>query len=131
MGASKILIVEDEELISLTLRLMLESYDYHVLSTVNNGDVVIQKVIEEEPDIILMDIELMGEKNGIEAAEEVQEVSDTPIIFVTAHPKCHVSQRTAIKEYGYIEKPFNGQELLDLIESRLKKNYLINNCLVN
>jgi YesN/AraC family two-component response regulator len=81
-----LLIVEDENIIARDYKLMIEHSGHHVIKIVNNGRDAIEVAIESNPDFILMDINIKGKMNGIEAAEEIyRKQVKSKIIFITAY----------------------------------------------
>ena len=123
MSNERILIVEDESLIAIHLQVILEQAGYAVVSMVTSGEEAIQKVKDVKPDIVLMDIVLEGEMNGIEAAEIIHSDFDIPVIYLTAHGEDKVFERAKSTEpYGYIIKPFKKEELKKTIEIALYKH---------
>ncbi|MDY6791517.1 MAG: response regulator [Thermodesulfobacteriota bacterium] len=122
---TKILIVEDESIVALEIRDRLLKMGYSVPVAVNSGDLAIQKTKEIHPDLILMDIIIKGNKDGIETAGLINEKYDIPIIFLTAHSDTKTLQRAAEKTpYGYILKPFKERELQITIEMSLQRHKL-------
>ena len=85
MNKPKILIVEDEALIAASLVQTLSSLGYTVQKPIVKGEDAINSVKLEKPDLILMDIELLGEMDGIEAAEKIREIVDIPIVYLTSY----------------------------------------------
>ena len=77
MSQTKILIVEDQNLIALSLKTMLEDLGYFVLEPLNSGEKAVHKVATNRPDLILMDIKLAGKMDGITAATQIREQTDT------------------------------------------------------
>ena len=122
---TKILIVEDESIVALEIRDRLLKMGYSVPTAVNSSDRAIQKTNEIHPDLILMDIIIKGDKDGIETAGLINEKYDIPIIFLTAHSDVKTLQRAAEKTpYGYILKPFKEKELQIAIETTLQRHKL-------
>ena len=81
-----LLIVEDESIIARDYKLMIEHSGHNVVKIVNNGKDAIEVAVESNPDFILMDINIKGKMNGIEAAEEIhKKQSKSKIIFITAY----------------------------------------------
>ncbi|MDD3574410.1 MAG: response regulator [Methanospirillum sp.] len=120
---SKILIVEDEMLISMEIKQKLMEMGYNVVGQAITGESAIQKAGEKKPDLILMDIRLKGELDGITAAKRVMELYDIPIIFLTAHSdKATLERAIAVSPSGYLLKPFKGRELMTNIEMSLHKH---------
>ena len=118
-----ILVVEDEMITALDIKLRLEDFGYNVPGTIAYGEEAVKKADEFNPDLILMDIMLKGEMNGIEATKEIQKTKDIPIIFLTANTNKEIIEN-ALKTTpsGYISKPFNDRELKYIIEIAIKKS---------
>ncbi len=118
----KILVVEDVPNVATVLEARLESYGYEVCNVANSGVKAIEYAAAHQPDLILMDIMLEGEMNGIEAAEQINQELDTPIIYLSCLNDQEVMDR-AIKTnpYGFIVKPYDNAELRFSIENALKK----------
>ena len=113
----KILLVEDEAIVAkyLSMELMLEGYD--VCSDVSTGEEAIQKALEYDPDLILMDINLIGEMDGIEAANKILNHKQIPIIFMTGYSKMEITDRARkINPIGYFNKPVEVEMLKPLLD---------------
>ena len=120
---SKILIVEDEMLISMEIKQKLRAMGYDVVGQAITGESAIQKAGETKPDLILMDIRLKGDMDGITAAKRIMELYDLPIIFLTAHSdKATLERAIAVSPSGYLLKPFKERELMTNIEMSLHKH---------
>ncbi|MDX9957525.1 MAG: response regulator [Spirochaetia bacterium] len=120
--ALRILIVEDETIVALDMRCRLEGFGYQVCGLAASGPMAIQLADEHRPDLILMDIKLKGEMDGIEAAGHVRALFEVPIIFVTAFTDDETLKRVkASSSYGYIVKPYHERELKISIELALSK----------
>jgi DNA-binding NarL/FixJ family response regulator len=118
----KIMIVEDEAVIALRLQKMLTRMGYHVIGISYTGDEALEKAGSLRPDLILMDIMLPGETDGIKAAEGVKSKLDIPVIFLTAYSEDKIIERAKKAEpYGYILKPFQDREIRAVIEVALHK----------
>lgn len=101
----KILIVEDNAIIAIDLQNTLIKLGYTVPAVVSSGEEAINKVKENNPDLVLMDINLYGEMDGVEAASKIHTFSDTPIIYLTAYTDEKTLERAKITEaYAYILK---------------------------
>ena len=85
MEKTCVLIVEDEPLIGLEVKNVLKDLGYRVTSIVDSGEKAIKKAEFDKPDIIMMDIRLDGEMDGIEASEIIRSRFDIPVVFLTAH----------------------------------------------
>lgn len=123
MEKQNILIVEDNAIIALCIRKMLADFGYEVIGTADSGEEAIRKAAEMRPALILMDIELIGEMNGIEAAEQIRRQSDIPVIYLTAYSDdTRLQQAKTTAPYGYLIKPIQGRELRAAIEMALYKH---------
>lgn len=119
----KILIVEDELLIAKGLARKLKKMGYTVVDIVSSGAKAIEKTAETQPDIILMDIVIKGEIDGITTAEKIRKKSNIPIIYITAYADDETLERAEITgSYGYILKPFKERELHATIKMALNKH---------
>lgn len=119
----KILVVEDEGLIAASLVKLLEVIGYTSTEPVSTGEDAIRAVRELHPDLVLMDIELIGPINGIETAEKIRAISDIPVIYLTAYTdEQRLSQARLTEPYGYLVKPVQNRELRATIEMALYKN---------
>ncbi len=121
--SNTVLIVEDEVLVARDIRTRLERMGYCVVGIAARGEDAIKLALEESPDLILMDINLRGEMDGVEAAIRINESRSIPIIFCTAYLNDEVLQRAKITStFGYVLKPFDNRELKINIEIALFKH---------
>jgi len=119
---TKVLIIEDEQMIAEDIKFTLTQYDYEVVGVFSNGEDAIEFLKDFEPDIILMDIMLEGELNGVESGLIINEKHNIPIIFLTAYADVATIESTKqIAPFGYILKPFEAKELYATIEIALVK----------
>ncbi len=118
---SKILIVDDEIIITTQLKEYLTDMGYEVLKCASSGEQAIELARELHPDLILMDIVISNqEMDGIVAAKNIKEELDIPIIFMTAYSGDKIIQETKeVDPYGFLEKPFQQNELKTTIEVAL------------
>jgi CheY-like chemotaxis protein len=124
MTGEHILIVEDEGLIALQLTEMLEKSGYRVSGPVHSGEKVLAGLRNPPvPDLILMDIALAGQLDGIETARQIRQTFPfLHFIFVTAYAPDRILDRLRdIAPDGIVTKPFNDTDLLGLIEKALKR----------
>ncbi|MFH1942844.1 MAG: PAS domain S-box protein [bacterium] len=122
-GSVRILLVEDESLIAEDIKSVLKQLGYSVLPAVSSGEEAVRKAEELKPDLILMDILLSGEMDGVTATEIIRSRSDIPIIYLTAHADEGTLERAKKTEpYGYILKPFHDQELKSVIDTAMYKH---------
>ncbi len=114
---TKVLVVEDEGLVALDIMQELESSGYSVVGHVTNGEDAVNQAVALRPDVILMDVNIQGDIDGITAAEQISGKVGTPVIFVTAHADEVTLQRAKLtRPFGYIIKPFEPNELRANIE---------------
>ena len=124
MSKSKIMIVEDESIIAEDLADSLENMGYIVVDIVPSGEEAILMAAEKQPHLILMDVMLQGEIDGITAAEEIYSSLQIPIIFLTAYSDNHTLQRVkATNPFGYIVKPLEERNLYLTIEIALERHH--------
>jgi two-component system, response regulator PdtaR len=122
MNKYKILIVDDEILVAKSLEIMLKGAGYIVSGIVVSGQEAILKAKKLKPDLVLMDITLKGEIDGIQTAEYIQKNFKLPIIFLTAHNDKKTVERAKLTQpFGYITKPFDETKLLISIEMSIYK----------
>ncbi len=124
MAASPaILIVEDEVVVAMELQEALKTMGYQVSAIVSSGEEAISRVDKTPPDLILMDIKLHGELDGIETAERIRERHDIPVIYLTAYADEHALTRAKVTEpFGYLIKPTSERELRTTIEVSLYRH---------
>lgn len=123
MEEAKILIIEDEAIVAEDLEMAITDIGYEVLGRADSADDAIQKAFELKPDLVLMDIVLKGEKNGIDASREIKRKMDIPVIFLTAYSDNDLIDRAKSSEpYAYLVKPFQREQLLAAIEMALYKS---------
>ncbi len=122
MGFSRIMIVEDNTTVAKDLCTCLQRFDYDVVSTVASGEESIERAAADRPDIVLMDIRLRDEMDGIEAAERIRSRFGIPIVFLSAHTDHALLERAGqVGSFGYLVKPYNDRELYANIEMTLHK----------
>lgn len=123
MSGEKILIVEDEIIVAMGVEQKLLDLEYNVVGIVDTGEDAVKRAHQLKPDLILMDIVLKGEMDGIEAAQQIHDDLDIPIIYLTAYSDDAVLKRARITEpYGYMIKPFRKNEVKAYIEVALYKH---------
>ena len=116
-GKLRLLVVDDERVITMHLKELLTNFGYEVVDVASNGAEALEKARKLLPDIILMDIIMPGNMTGIDAANEIKSRFGIPIIFLTAFGEDALVEKTKICEpYGYILKPFKNSELKAAIE---------------
>jgi CheY-like chemotaxis protein len=120
---ARILIVEDEFIIALGVERSLKVLGYSAIGTVSSGEEAVDKALTELPDLVLMDINLQGEIDGLEAARRIRLRTDIPVIFLTAYADDDSLTRARETEsFGFIVKPFQDFALKSAIETALHKH---------
>ncbi|MDO5835803.1 MAG: response regulator [Methanobacterium sp.] len=117
----RIMVVEDDGIIALGLQTKLESWGYTVDPVVFSGEDAVKESYQRKPDLILMDIGVKGDLNGIEAAHRIKEL-DIPIIFITGLDDQSITRKAMeTVPYALLKKPVNNDMLKHLIQSALEE----------
>ena len=123
MTQARILVVEDESIVALDIQDSLESLGYDVPATVASGEEAIEQAGVLHPDLVLMDIQLRGQMDGVEAADQIRQRLGIPVVYLTANADHPTVQRAKVTEpFGYVIKPFEERELHTAIEVALYKH---------
>jgi DNA-binding LytR/AlgR family response regulator len=123
MSKIKILIVEDESIVAKDIQFSLNKLGYTVCGIASNGDKALEIARLEDPDMVLMDIMLKGNKSGIDTALELKETLSLPVIFLSAYADEATLEKAKIAEpYGYIIKPFKEVDLQSTVEMAVYKH---------
>ena len=121
-----ILIVEDEGLVAIDLQSRLLQMGYHVPEIFDNGNDLLKFGFDYQPDLIIMDVMIKGELDGIQTAQKFKEMLDVPIIFLTAYSDNSTFQRAKLSgAYAFLIKPFNQRELETTIEIAFFRDSLL------
>ena len=119
------LIIEDETLIAEELRERLLHLGFSVIAAVDSAEEGVAIATRERPDLVLMDIRLKGPKDGVEAAREIRQQVDVPIVYLTAHSdRLTVARAERTEHDGFILKPFLRRELQSTIEVAMQRRAL-------
>ena len=112
MSSKRILIVEDEGIVAANLEDLLKRLGYTVAGKAATGRQAIEETARLRPDLVLMDIILKGQMDGVEAAREITKNYDVPVVYLTAHADDLTRQRAQLTgPFGYVVKPFDEREL--------------------
>lgn len=123
MSSVKVLVVEDESIVAMDIKNRLETMDYEVPAVVSSGEEAVEKAALTLPDLILMDIVLKEEMDGIQAAQIIKDNYNIPVLYLTAYSDEKTLKRAKITgPFGYIIKPFEDRELHSAIEIALYKH---------
>jgi DNA-binding response OmpR family regulator len=116
---SKILLVEDERILAMALRQELVRLGFEVVGTASNGLDAISKARENNPDLIIMDISIDGDMNGIQTAFEISCFSKVQVVYLTGEADAETKLKALAtpNACGYLTKPLNTKELLGLMET--------------
>ncbi len=122
MPQANILIVEDEPIVAKDIQVSLQRLGYHVPATATSGEDAIRKTRESQPDLILMDIVLKGQMDGVETVKQIRKQCDVPVIYLTAYADDHTLERAKVTSpAGYMLKPYQPNELRTTIELALHR----------
>lgn len=125
MNKVKILVVEDDASSAIILEKILLKAEYEVVSVVNNGEAAIKEVPTKQPDIILMDISISGNIDGVETASRIKAHNDIPIIYLTGYSdEATIDRAKKTAPFAYILKPFREKEVTITIQMALYKSQL-------
>jgi len=114
----KVLIVEDEFLTAISLKMDLEKLGVDVLKPIAKGEDAVPVAIQENPDLILMDIRLAGGLDGIEAAEEILIKRKIPIVFMTGYATEEIKERALkVNPVDYLDKPVDINRIKQIIDT--------------
>lgn len=120
---TRIFLVEDENIVAEDLRERLEKNNYEVVGIADSGKTAIEQVQKLRPDLLLMDVRVKGELNGIETAIVIQSYFEKPIpvVFLTGFSEKSFPYLKVLNDYIYINKPYSEELLLGAIERALKQ----------
>jgi CheY-like chemotaxis protein len=118
ISGKKILIVEDEIIIALSLGELLEHWAYELCEPATSGKEAVGKAESEQPDVILMDVNIKGEIDGIQAAREITSRFNIPIIFMSGYPESEIREKARINSaVEYLSKPLDYDKLRKTLQS--------------
>jgi PAS domain S-box-containing protein len=123
MNPCRIVVVEDEAIVAMDIEERLTAMGYEPAGRAAGGEQALELVEQRHPDLVLMDIRLQGDMDGIAAAEEIRRRFHLPVIFLTAYSENDTLDRVKLTEpFGYILKPFDDRELKSAIEIAIYKH---------
>ena len=122
MSNEKILLVEDDDIIAKVADWRLKNLGYVVCGRATTGAEAMELLVNKKPDLVLMDINIRGDIDGIETATMIKKGFNIPVVYVTSHSDGATLERArASKPDGFIVKPFDDEDLRVAIELALKK----------
>src|SRR3954471_23434733 len=122
MQPAKVFVVEDERVVAMHLRQQLSRLGYQVPAMATSGSDALNKIVKLLPDVVLMDIHIEGDIDGIETASRIPPELQIPVIYLTAYSKEATLERARMtKPYGYLLKPFSERELHATIQMALQR----------
>jgi len=125
MTKAKIFVVEDESIVSLEIQSRLKRLGYGVAAAVDTAEEAVEMTDRLKPDLVLMDIQLKGRMDGVEAAGQIRDHLNIPVVYLTAYADEATLRRAKVTEpFGYILKPFEERELYKTIEMALSKHHM-------
>ena len=120
MAPARILIVEDEAIVAVDIKGTLKGLGYDVPAIAFSGEEALKKTEELHPDVVLMDIVLRGQMDGIEAAQQIHERFGIPSIFMTGYSEELLERLNVLEPLLYVSKPVDINELTAAIDKALK-----------
>ena len=125
MDKVQVLVVEDEAIVSMDLRYKLESLGYSVPAEVRSGEEAVAAASRLRPDVVLMDIGLSGDMDGIDAAAQIRDQYEVPVVYLTAYADEATLERAKLTEpYGYLLKPVDSKALQTVVEVSIYKHQI-------
>lgn len=112
MARKKILLVEDEIITAMDLLEIMKNWGYDFCDPAGSGEEALEMALEEKPDLVLMDVSLPGELDGIEAASKITAALNIPVIFISGYPEKEMREQIKMETpYEYMTKPLDLDEL--------------------
>lgn len=126
----KIMIVEDEGIVAMDLAMRLRNEGYEVTGMASDSDEAMTLFSSSQPDLVLMDININGSKDGIETAKQIKRMQEVPVIFLTAFSQSeYVNRAKEVNPAGYLVKPFNTESLFTSIQIAIHNFALVKNAI--
>ncbi|MEO9870144.1 LytR/AlgR family response regulator transcription factor [Ekhidna sp.] len=124
-GKTKVLVAEDDFVVAKNLSITLEERGYHILGINESGEELLQSLSQNQPDIIIMDINLAGLMDGVEVTALIKNKTNIPVLYLTSDRDQTTLERAKLTNPdGYLIKPFDADELVSAIEIALHRHHL-------
>lgn len=121
---TRVLVIEDEMIVAQDLKNSLSNLGYDVVGIANSGEEAVEQALLTHPDLLLVDIRLKGDMDGVDAVQQILIRVDTAVVYLTAYSDRTTLNRAKITEpYGYLLKPFHPKELQTTVEMALHKHF--------
>jgi two-component system, cell cycle sensor histidine kinase and response regulator CckA len=122
MNPARVMIVEDDRVVARDIRTQVSRMGHSVVGVTGSGEEAVTLAAAEQPDLVLMDIRLEGEMDGIEAAQRIRSKNRIPVVFLTAYGNEEIIRRASLTEpFGYLLKPFEEPQMRTVIQMALYK----------
>jgi two-component system, cell cycle sensor histidine kinase and response regulator CckA len=122
MNSARVMIVEDDRIVARDIRTQVSRMGHSVVGVTGSGEEAVTLAAAEQPDLVLMDIRLEGEMDGIEAAQRIRSKNRIPVVFLTAYGNEEIVRRASLTEpFGYLLKPFDEPQMRTVIQMALYK----------
>jgi DNA-binding response OmpR family regulator len=114
-----VLIVEDELIVAEDLKATLESWGFDVIGIVQSAKIALNLIKESRPDVVIMDVKIDGDLNGVETAVLIRNFfeQEIPIIFISGHSRDNYPLLKALTRHAYMNKPFDSEGLIEVIKT--------------
>ena len=123
MTPARILVVEDDRVVARDIQHQLTRIGHTVVCVTPLGEDAVRLALESQPDLVLMDIRLEGALDGVDAAQQIRDRCQVPVVFLTAYADDETLERARVTEpFGYLLKPFEDSQLRTVIEMALYKH---------
>src|SRR5215510_301398 len=122
MNPARVMIVEDDRVVARDIRTQVSRMGHSVVGVTGSGEEAVTLAATEQPDLVLMDIRLEGEMDGIEAAQRIRSKNRIPVVFLTAYGNEEIMRRASLTEpFGYLLKPVKEPQMRTVIQMALYK----------
>lgn len=118
-SGKSIMIAEDESIIALDIKSILSMAGHNVVSVVNDAETLIDEISKKKSDLIVMDINLKGKINGIQATYEIRKKLNVPVLFISGSNKKSIRDMTGLAPYDIIAKPYEESALVNSVQNLL------------